>query len=199
MACAEEETALARRDRAQREVDQLQAEMDQLKRDQNEVQQRTMRNLTDAEAMKSVVASLESGKAAAERQGNDLLAAVMQQRQEIEQLQKDKQELDAFLTTGLPAHLTAEMRSEAQMLAAQVKERNAARELAVARRRKAEQERQPLSGQTDDWSSKVTVGDESTGRMADADDELRIQQTDAALGIDAFSNYINSHLTPSLD
>lgn len=194
-ACAAERMAVARQERAAREVEQLKSEISQLKREASETQRHTARMLSEAEAMKQVVRSLEVAKETTARVRTDLLTAVATNQRQIQQLEKDKHELEVFLTEKVSAKLMSEIKFKTQILCEEVKEKAQRKEeqQREAARCKAEQERRTTA---DNWSSKVTVGDESGSRLADADDELRLQQAEAELGMNWS---IANDICPSLD
>ena len=188
MAEAAERAALSRHTRAARAAEQEKAEVVAQQREVTDLQQSTARILSEADAMKEMLRALESAKVTAAQQEKDLTSAVIAQREDIRQMEQDKEELHVFLATGLPAQLLADMRSEQQELDDEV---------TALLREKEQQERERVRQKAldQDWSCRVTTGGDSTGRMAEADDELRLQQACAEVGMD----WPHFGVSPSLD
>ena len=186
MAEAAERAALSRHTRAGRAVEQEKAEIVAMQREVTDLQQSTARILSEADAMKGMLRALESAKVTAEQQEKDLTSAVTAQREDIRQMGQDREERHVFLATGLPAQLLADLRSEQQELGDEV---------AALLRKKEERERVRQKSLEQFWSCRVTTGSDSSGRMAEADDELRLQQDCAEIGM----NWSQFGMAPSLD
>lgn len=131
--------------------------------------------MAQSDCWKQVIQSLESSLTSSQRQVSDLLLELSRSEDRLVELEQKQQELDQYLSDETPVLLLEELHVRDEDLGEEVKEMHflkEQRELELARLR-AEQMQVQVAG--DNWSTKQTVGDESTGRVSDADAELELQ------------------------
>lgn len=158
--------------------------------------QHTVSEMEQVRKNNQMLMSLESGRKEQVRVERELMSAIVNQRMEMEQLKKDEQDMGLFVKCGLLAQRMNEMKRLTDELVDQMKQKQRQKDQRrQAARRKAEKELRS----SDNWSSRGTADEESTGRMGDADDELCVAQAEKNFGMDWSFMNIDSILSPLRD